>query len=345
MEKTILVTGGTGYIGSWIVKDLLEKGYIVRLTVRNKNKRSKYQHLLEIEKKTGSKLEIWEADLLNPGSYDEVAKGCDAVIHTASPFILNVKNPQKQLIDPALKGTENVLNAAVKSGTVKKIVLTSSVAAIFGDNIDMKEQGLSEFTEEQFNKSSSVTHQPYSYSKVLAEKAAWKIHGEQKMWKLVVINPSFVMGPSLIASSDSESLKLMKDLLTGRYRMGVPELMFGFVDVRDVAKAHVLALENKKAEGRYILSERTLGIYGFAELIREKYGNQFRLPVMKAPKFMLYLTGWMFGFSLKYVHRNIGHRIQLNTGKSRNQLGLSYIPLETTIDDMITQMRASKIIG
>jgi nucleoside-diphosphate-sugar epimerase len=113
-------------------------------------------------------------------------------------------------------GTRNVLNAATKSGTVKKVVLTSSVAAVHGDNIDMQEQKLTEFTEEHFNTSSSATHQPYSYSKVIAEKEAWKLAEAQNRWKLVVINPSFVLGPSLTGSSDSESISFMKDILKGK---------------------------------------------------------------------------------------------------------------------------------
>ena len=249
MNKTVLITGGTGYIGSWVTKMLLEKGYTIRLTVRDKHKKNKYQHLIDIEHKTDGQLEFWEADLLTEGAFDEPAEGCSAIIHMASPFTLQFKDAQKELIDPALNGTRNVLNAAIKSSTVKKVVLTSSVAAVHGDNIDMKESGLSEFTEEHFNYSSTVKHQPYSYSKVLAEKEAWKISESQDKWNLVVINPAFVMGPSLTKTSNSGSLDFMKEMLTGKYYMGAPNLMFGFVDVRDVAKAHILALENEKAAG------------------------------------------------------------------------------------------------
>ncbi|MDQ3192212.1 MAG: SDR family NAD(P)-dependent oxidoreductase, partial [Bacteroidota bacterium] len=221
MKSIILITGGTGYIGSWIVKELLEKGYTVRLTVRNKAKKAAFEHLSEIAKNNHGSLELWEADLLKEGSYNEAAKGAEAIIHVASPFILKFKDAQKELIDPALLGTRNVLKAASESGTVKKIVLTSSVAAVFGDNIDMHQQGLSEFTEKQFNDSSTLKHQPYSYSKVVAEKEAWEIFKKQSDWKLVVINPSFVMGPSLTSGSVSESLKFMSDMLSGKFFMGV----------------------------------------------------------------------------------------------------------------------------
>jgi len=344
MNKTILITGGTGYIGSWVTKDLLKKGYTIRLTVRDKSKTEKHQHLLDCEKSSKGILEFWQADLLNTGDFDQAADGCSAIIHIASPFILDIKDAQKELIDPALKGTQNVLNAASKSSTVKRVILTSSVAAVHGDNSDMQEQNLDEFTEEHFNNTSSLEHQPYSYSKVLAEKEAWKLHKAQNQWQLVVINPSFVMGPSLTQSSDSESLKFMFEMLNGKYYMGAPNLMFGYVDVRDVANAHILALENKNAEGRHILAERVISMYGFSQLIKGLYPNKYKLPLMQSPKFMLYMVGWMFGISKKMISRNVNFKIKLNTSKSTEKLGLIYTPLEQTIKDMVTQMQESGLV-
>lgn len=338
MKETVMVTGGTGYLGSWIVKGLLEKGYTVRLAVRNKNDRSKVKHLTNIAQNSTGELELWEADLLQEGSYNETAKGSEFVIHSASPFILNVTDPQKELVDPALKGTQNVLNAASRSGTVKKVILTSSVAAIHGDNIDMQEQDLEEFNEEHFNTSSSIEHQPYSYSKVVAEKEAWKIQKAQDQWQLVVINPAFVMGPPLNRITHSESITLMKDLLTGKYRWGAPDLMFGFVDVRDVANAHILALENIQAHGRYLLAERVMSIFHFSEVIKKLYGKKYKLPMMKTPKFFVSLLAPSFDLSRKFVQRNVGHSLKLNSSKSREQLHLTYTPIEKTVKDMVDRM-------
>lgn len=338
--KTILVTGGTGYIGSWVVKDLLEKGYTVRLTVRNKTKTAGFSHLTAIAEKASGKLEIWEADLLKKGSFHAAADGSDAIMHIASPFILKFKDPVKELIEPAVQGTQNVLEAATASSTVTKVILTSSVAAVHGDNIDMKEQHLSEFTEAQFNSSSSEKHQPYSYSKVMAEKEAWKMAKAQNHWKLVVINPSFVMGPSLNPNSVSESLSFMKDMISGKFYMGAPELQFGFVDVRDVAKAHGLALENPEASGRHILAERVAGVYEIGQIIKHEFNGKYKTPIMISPKWMLYLVGWMFGLSATYISRNVGYPIKLNNSKSIHDLGLTYTPLNITLKDMIQSMNS-----
>lgn len=338
MSKTILATGGAGFIGSWVVKELLEKGYRVRVPVRSLKREEKYQHLKNLPN-SDSLLELFEADLLVDGSYDSAAEGADAIIHMASPFTLRFKDPQRDLIDPAVKGTRNVLAAANKSTTVKKVVLTSSVAAVHGDNIDMMEQGLTEFTEEYFNTTSSPKHQPYSFSKVEAEKEAWHIHSQQSKWDLVVINPALVLGPTLTSNSNSESLQIINDLLSGKYRFGAPELYFGFVDVRDVAKAHVLALEKPNAKGRYIIAERVSNFMELVSIINNNFPRKFKLPKMVAPKWLLYFVGPLFGLSTRFVARNVGYRIAFNTSRSRQELGLEYTPFEHTVVDMVNQFK------
>ena len=343
MKNTILVTGGTGFIGSWVVKALLEKGNTVRLTVRDKSKKEKYSFLQEIADKSEGTLELWEADLMKKGSFDAPAKGSDMIAHIASPFFLKIKDAQKDLVDPAVKGTENVLEAANKSGTVKKVVLTSSVASVHGDNIDMKNQNISFFTEEHFNTTSSLSHQPYSFSKVSAENKAWEINKKQNEWELVVMNPSFVMGPSLTTTSKSESLKVMTELLTGKYKSGAPDLKFGFVDVRDVAKAHILGLETE-AKGRHILAESVAGILEMANVVKSTYEDTYKVPTSYVPRWLLMIVGPIAGFSRKFVRNNIGHDLKLDSSKSKEKLGLKYIPFEKTITDMVEQMKLQGIV-
>lgn len=339
MQQTILVTGGTGYVGAWIVKDLLEKGHTVRMTVRDKQKKHKFEFLQTLANQAPGNLEIWEADLLVPGSFDEAAKGCDSIVHVAAVFKLQIKDPRKDLLEPSLDGTINVLEAANKSGSVKKIVLTSSVAAVYGDNVDMKNQNITAFTEEHFNTSSSLQHQPYSFSKVEAEKKAWEMANNQSNWQLVVMNPSFVMGPPLNKNTGSYSISLVNDLLSGKLRIGVAELYFGFVDVRDVAKAHIYALENE-AEGRHILVGHEMDLLSFSNIIKEHFGNKYKLPRSNNPKWLLNIIGGMFGITRKFVQKNVGIPIHFDASKSREKLGMRYTPIDKTVKDMVEAMEA-----
>lgn len=336
--KTILVTGGTGYVGSWTVKLLLEQGYTVRLAVRNKSNTIKYSYLQDIALSTNGTIEIWEADLLKEGSYNDAAQGADVIMHIASPFTLRIKDPYKELVQPALDGTRNVLEAANQSSTVQRVILTSSVAAIHGDNADMHTNNLQEFTEEHYNETSTLQHQPYSYSKVLAEKGAWEIYNKQSKWDMVVINPSFVLGPPLSKDSNSESLQLISDILKGKYRFGVPNIHFGFVDVRDVAQAHCNALNNNIAPGRHIVSGSIASIWDICSIIKNRFPNKYKLPNNTIPKFIIIALGWLFGLKAKFLRQNIGYSLMYNTSKSINDLNITYTELEKTLVDMVNTM-------
>lgn len=336
--KKVLVTGGTGYLGSWIVKYLLEKGYDVQLPVRDKAKTFKYDYLEKIANNTAGSLTIWEADLLKEGSYDEAMQDCEVVYHSASPFSMKVKNPQKQLVDPALKGTKNVLSSVNKTPSVKRVVLTSSVLAVHGDNADMEEQGLKQFDESHFNTTSSLHHQPYPYSKVEAEKAAWKIAKAQSNWDLVTINPGFIMGPVLSKTSGSESLAFMKDIMKGKFAPGVPNVVFGYVDVRDVALAHLLVAENIEAKERHILVNDSYKMFDITKIVGKKFGKQFKLPKSETPKWLMVLIGPLFGVTRKCIKRNVGFPLAFNNEKSKKEIGVKYTPIENTIEDMINSI-------
>jgi len=334
----VLVTGATGYIGGWVVKYLLEEGYEVNITVRNKSNEEKYAHLTKLAEESKGALHVYEADLLNAESFAEPMKDCDVLFHIASPFIINnIKDPQNQLINPALEGTRNVLNAVNQTETVKRVVLTSSTVAICGDNADMKDQGLSALTEQNWNTTSNLEHQPYAYSKVLAEKEAWKIAEEQNRWSLSIINPGFVMGPSLGGATASGSFEFVQDYLSGKLITGVPRLVFGYVDVRDVAKAHVLAAQ-KNSDGRHIVSNKSYTMLEVAGILRQSVKKKYLLPMMQAPKFMLYMIGPLFGLSSKFVSRNVGFNLQFDNTKSKEALGMEYIPIENSLKEMVEQM-------
>lgn len=337
-EIPVLVTGGSGYIASWLVKQLLEQGYKVNATVRNKSKIAKVDHLLKLQQKFTGKLELYEADLLKEGSFEAAMKGCELVIHTASPFKINVKDAQKELVDPALKGTRNILKQVNDTPSVKRVVLTSSVAAIYGDASDVKATKNGVFTEEYWNTTSSLKHQPYSYSKTLAEKEAWKLQAEQSRWDLVVINPSFVMGPSLSNRTDGESTDFMIQLLSGGFKSGAPYLSFGFVDVRDVAAAHILAGTKASASGRHITCATSKTMLEAADILRKEFGGKYKLPSKELPKFLMYLVGPFVGFSWKFVSNNIGIPMGFDNSYSKKDLGLVYRDLSETFKDQVAQL-------
>jgi len=335
--QTYLVTGASGYIASWIVKYLLEQGEKVHGTVRSLKNTDKISHLLDLQKKFPEQLLLFEADLLNKESFRKAMTGCNIVLHTASPFVIaKLKDVQKELIQPALEGTRNVLTLANEFPEIKKIVVTSSAAAIYSDAADISKTRNNVFTEDHWNTESNEKYNPYQYSKTIAEREAWKIAGEQKQWQLTTINPGFVMGPSLSKRLDSTSVDMMRSLINGKVKSGVPNLYFGVVDVRDVAKAHILAATKENAKGRHICTNTTMSLLEVAKILREKYPN---LPIPKslAPKFLLYLVGPLMGFPWKFINLNVGIPYKFDNSKSLS-LGLKYTPIRETLVDHAKQL-------
>lgn len=336
-NNPVLVTGATGYMASWIIKYLLEEGYTVHATVRNLKDKAKYAHLTTL--KNYGNLKLFEADLLRESSFKTAMEGCSIVIHTASPFLANgVKDPENQLIAPAVQGTINVLESANEITSVQRIVLTSSVVSVYGDAIEAQSHPNSTFNEKDWNKTSSVSHQPYSLSKTLAEKEAWRLANEQSRWKLTVINPGFIMGPSLSKRKDSTSIDFMLSMLNGKYASGLPDLYFGMVDVREVARAHILAGTEEQAEGRHILVADTISALDMAKILKKHYDDIYKIPTKTAPNFLLYLVGPFMGFSWKYLKRNLGIPFYFDNSYSKSNLGITYRPLEDTITDHAAQL-------
>lgn len=331
--KPVMITGATGYVAGWIVKKLLDEGCTVHAAVRDPENKEKLKYLNELASSSSGSIKYFKSDLLIEGSYKEAMQDCELVIHTASPFTLHVKDAQKELVDPALKGTENVLNTVNESESVKRVVLTSSVVAIFGDAQDLKYSSSGVFTEEDWNTTSTVDHGPYSYSKVVAEKKAWEIQKAQSRWDLVVINPAFVMGPGISPNATSESFKFMRELINGSNKTGVPFLEFGLVDVRDVAEAHYNAGFIPEAKGRHILAADTMTMLNMAKVIGDKFGKKYALPKSELPKFMVYLVAPFIGLKYKWVKANVGWPIKLSNSKSRDKLNINYRPLKDTITE------------
>ena len=343
-SKPVLVTGATGYLASWIVKGLLEKGITVHAAIRGAEDRLKRKHLDDIAAEVNGKIKYFETDLLIPGSYGSAMEGCELVFHTASPFFLDSKDAQKELIDPAFKGTRNVLDSVNKTPSVKRVVLTSSVAAIYGDTIDSKNVPDGIFDESVWNTSSTPMQSEYSYSKTIAEKEAWKICGEQNRWDLIVINPSLVLGPALNPHSEFESKKFMLQMGNGDLKSGVPDIKLGIVDVRNVGEAHLNAGYNPSANGRYIISSDSMDFLTIGKYLLEKFGNKYPIPTRVAPKFLVWLIAPMIGIKRNFVSRNVGYAVHFNNTKSKKELAIDYIPVKDTVIDFFQQFIDEKLI-
>lgn len=335
-SKPVMVTGATGYVAGWLIKELLEEGLTVHAAVRNPDNKKKVKHLDEIASNSSGNIKYFKTDLLNQGSYSEAMKDCELVFHTASPFILDFKDPQKELIEPAVMGTKNVLDSANSTPSVKRVVITSSCAAIYTDAIDCVNASNGAITEEIWNTTASIDYQPYSLSKTLAEQKGWEMMKAQSQWDLVTINPSFVMGPMLNPKeTTSESFKILKQLGDGSMKTGVPKMGVGVVDVRDVAKAHVLAGFTPSAKGRYITSGHNSNFLEMSLALQSKYGSKFPIPKKALPKWLLMLVGPLANkaFTRKFIKNNVNVEWKADNSKIKSELGMSFRPLQETMED------------
>lgn len=336
----VLVTGATGFVAGWLVKRLLEEGFTVHAAVRDPGNEEKIAHLKQLDAELPGTIKFFKSDLLEDGSYSGAMKGCSVVFHTASPFTIGVDDPQRQLVDPAVNGTRNVLKTANETDSVERVVVTSSCAAILGDTADIAKAPGGVITEDVWNTSSTVDHQAYSYSKTAAEHAAWEIADAQKRWRMVTINPAFVLGPGLATAQTSESFNLMRQFGDGTMKAGVPPYEIGMVDVRDVAEAHIKAAFIPDAEGRHIVFSQVNSLIDLGNMLRAKFGDGWPFPKRVMPKWLIWLTGPLVNksFTRPMIAKNMGHSWRGDNSKSRERLGLEYRPVETAVTDMFQQM-------
>ncbi|MED6172987.1 hypothetical protein PIB30_055170 [Stylosanthes scabra] len=313
----VCVTGASGYIASWIVKFLLQRGYTVRATLRDPGDPKKVEHLLRLE---GAKerLQLFKADLVEEGSFDSVVQGCHGVFHTASPVLLHVG----ELIDPAVKGTLNVLEACAKSPSVKRVVLTSSICAVlFSDRPKTPQVVVDEtwFSDPHFSHQLK-SWQWYTVSKTLAEEAAWKF-AEKNGIDMVVINPVLVAGP-LLQPQVNASVEPILNLINGNK---FPNSSFGWVNVKDVAEAHIKAYEIASACGRYCLSERVVHYSELARILSSLYPT-------------LQITAECEDDE-PYVPT-----YQISQEKAKS-LGIEFTPLEVSLKETVESFREKNIVN
>ena len=278
MEK-VLVTGGSGYIGLHCISLLLKEGYAVRTSLRSMERKKEILEALSGLIKNDESLEFCELDLMRDEGWDAAVKGCDYVLHVASPVYEKNMQDENSFIQPAKEGLLRALKPAIKY-KIKRFVMTSSIAAITQGHEDKE-------IDESFWSVIDENTLPYIKSKTYAEKAMWDYMNqieETKKIEVCTINPSFVFGPSLTHDMGASNL-LIRALLVGKLP-ALAKIQFNVVNVLDVAKAHVLALKSDSAAGqRFIISEKALWLSDIAEILKN---NGFKkVPTIVAPNFLL----------------------------------------------------------
>jgi nucleoside-diphosphate-sugar epimerase len=331
-KGTVLVTGGSGFLGGRAIIDLLERGYDVRTTVRSKSKAPRIEENISNELGRPAGIGFFEADLGSDEGWADAIAGCRYVLHIASPFPPNKPKDPQELIGPAVGGATRVIGAALDAG-VERIVMTSSVAAIRGGD----KQEDRPYTEEDWTDVHAVA--AYPQSKTLAEQAAWDLVDQRgERTKLAVINPSAILGP-VMPDDDSFSLEGIQRLLDGM--PAVPEIGFSWVDVRDVSAAHIAAMEKPEAGGqRFIASGPFLWLLEVSQILRRELPEiAKKAPTRKAPKFMVRIMA-IFDPGARALIGDIGQRNDFDTSRARAILGIEPRPVEQTIVDCAQSLAA-----
>lgn len=326
MSETVLVTGGSGFVASWCIVDLLKRGYEVRTTVRSLAKEVAVRAAVAAEVDTGH-LSFSIADLNSDAGWDEAVARCDYVLHVASPLGGQGTSDPDSLIKPARDGALRVLRAAVKAG-VKRVVMTSSVAA---SSLPVGRDGTSD--ETVWTDPADKHLDNYRISKTLAERAAWDfIKSTGGTTTLVTVLPGAVLGP-VLSPDGLGSVQIVQRMLNGRMP-GVPRVGFSIVDVRDVADLHVRAMTVPTAAGqRFIAAGDFLWLAEIAEILRDKLGPRAaKAPTRRLPDFVLRLLA-LFDRDLKIVVPTLGQRRAFSSAKARAALGWTPRLAATTVID------------
>ncbi|EGF97925.1 uncharacterized protein MELLADRAFT_84161 [Melampsora larici-populina 98AG31] len=331
----VLVTGASGYIASWTCQYLLEAGHRVRGTVRSKEKGD---YLSKVFEKFGDKWSyVIVEDIEKPNGFDEAVKDISGIAHVASPFHMNVKDPYKDLINPAVNGTLSILKSAEREGkNVQRIVITSSFASVVNPTTDLNHV----FNETQWNEHSpkiveekgidAPPAEVYRSSKVMAENAAWNFVKERKPdFDLVTLCPPYVLGPIIhqVKNPDSlnTSVKLFYNYLVGDSDAESAIKPWGSeVDVRDLANAHLQSLVIEKAGGnRYAVCKQSFTWQDSLDVIQEKgQGKEWPDATKGEPG------------SGKSVKQNL-----YDASKSVRDLEMKYKTFEETIIDMSNSLK------
>ncbi|XXG79452.1 hypothetical protein AAC387_Pa09g0512 [Persea americana] len=318
--KLVCVTGASGYIASWLVKLLLDRGYTIRASVRDPNDPKKTEHLRALDGAT-ERLHLFKANLLEEGSFDAAIDGCEGVFHTASPFYHAVTDPQAELIEPAVKGTLNVLGSCAKTSSVKRAVVTSSMAAVAYSGKPLTPDVVVDETWFSSPDYCRETESWYMLSKTLAEEAAWKF-AKEKGIDVVTINPAMVIGPLLQPTLNTSAAAIL-NFVNGA--LPFPNSTFGWVNVKDVAEAHILAFEVASASGRYCLVERVAHNSEIVKILRDLY------PAIPLPEKCANDEPFVPTY-------------QVSKEKAKS-LGINHIPLDVSLKETVESLKEKNFVS
>jgi nucleoside-diphosphate-sugar epimerase len=318
MAQTVLVTGGSGFIGTHCILQLLAAGHQVRTTIRNLKREGDVRAMLKVGgAEPRNRLSFFAADLENGAGWREAVAGCDFVLHVASPLPPSVPKHEDELIVPAREGTLRVLRASRDAG-VKRVVVTSSFAAI-GYGHKVRE---TPFNETDWTDPNGDDVAPYTKSKTLAERAAWDfLAREGGSLELSVVNPVAVFGP-VMGPDYSASILLVQRMMDGAMP-GTPQLYFGAVDVRDVADLHLRAMTHPAAKGERFLAVAGdfLSMLDIAKILKARMGaSAKRVPTRQLPNWMVRLAA-LRDPAIKLILPELGKRKNGTNEKARRVLG------------------------
>lgn len=339
----VLVSGVSGYIGSWTAYVLLKLGYRVRGTVRSLKNEKKVAFLRDLCPGSDHKLELVEADLSSDEGWDKAVEGCTYILHVASPFPAESPSDKYELIKPAVDGTLRVLKAAANTeNKPKRVIVTSSVVAIAYGHSSSE---LKPFTEEDWSVADDPSNpiKPYEESKLLAEKAAWdflsKFPENEKPFELACVNPGLVQGP-MLSSNGCTSAEIVSNVLTGKLP-AIPDIDIPICHVFDVVKAHVAAMTHPEAAGkRFLVSSGVISFIELGKIIQEEFSSKgFTPTTFVAPYWLLWVLSFIDA-KAKDILPSVGKRMYLDPKNVKNVLKMD---IHTNIKDIILEMAYSAI--
>ena len=334
MSKTVLLTGVSGYIGLHCAQQLLNAGYIVRGSVRDKAKSKVVIEVLAVAGTDTKNLSIVVLDLTDNEGWEAAATGCDYVMHVASPFVIANPKSEDEMIYPAVEGTLRMLRASKKAG-VQRVVLTSSMVSMMG-GMKTCTVGPDDWTD-----INAPDVSVYTKSKTLAEKAAWDFmakHSGEGGMEMVSINPGGVFGPPLGKDFTGQSMSIVDQMLRGKMPM-LPSVAIPMVDVQDVAMLHVQALDNPAVAGKRLIAASTEP-YAFADVAQMLKEAGYKGPSTRiAPDFMLRIMA-LFDCEAKGMLGFLGMNISADNSQIRDLLNWTPRPLKQAVLDSARAIQA-----